>query len=497
MSQENISSKQPLIRYVNRQQMSWRAVDVERLVGDDHLARAIWTLVGRLDLGGFYQGIESSAEEGGRPAFDPQLLISLWVYAYSQGIGSAREVARRCEYDPAFQWLTGTQEVNYHTLADFRVEKQKELDELFTQVLAALSKEGLITLEQVMQDGTKIKALASTRSYQREGTIQGHLERARQRVAEMGDPRNEETSPKAKQAQARARREQQERLESALEELQKLQARKSGEKAKSETRVSTSDPQARVMKQSDGGLALSYNAQISTDAAHGLIVGVAVTQEANDSAQLLPAVDRLEQRLKKKPQQMVADGGYTTRDNIEKMAGREIDFLGAWDERRRRVGRPLRIAFRRARSSINRRRIAMFVRKASCCGHRDDIPSQTGAGRSLISTRLNSVTANVVTASPNAARKIRATVAACSVCRRLLQWLTFREKMAGAEAHNNIAAAEESWNFATRGSKASWACGSSTCGLGESAERDALGLPHLQPAALDPLEEASHRATVS
>ena len=103
MSQENATSKQPLIRLVNRQQMSWRAVDVERLIDQSHRARAIWTLVGRLDLKRFYDGIESSAEEGGRPAFDPQLLISLWVYAYSQGIGSAREVARRCEYDPAFQ----------------------------------------------------------------------------------------------------------------------------------------------------------------------------------------------------------------------------------------------------------------------------------------------------------------------------------------------------------------------------------------------------------
>lgn len=329
MSQENAESRQPLIRPINRQQMSWRAVDVERLIGEDHRARAIWTLVGRLDLKRFYDGIESSAEEGGRPAIDPQLLISLWVYAYSEGIGSARELARRCEFDPAFQWLTGLEEVNYHTLADFRVDRQQELDELFTQLLAALSKEGLITLEQVMQDGTKIKALASTRSYRREGTIQGHLERARKRVAEMGDPRNEEASPKTKQAQARARGQQQERLESALEELQKLQAHKSGEKAKSETRVSASDPQARVMHHSDGGLSLSYNAQISTDAAHGLIVGVAVTQDANDSAQLIPAVQRVEQRLMKKPQQMVADGGYTTRDNIEKMAGREIDFLGS------------------------------------------------------------------------------------------------------------------------------------------------------------------------
>ncbi|MGB6499474.1 MAG: IS1182 family transposase [Candidatus Acidiferrum sp.] len=332
MSQENASNR-PLIRYVNRQQMSWRAVDVERLIGEEHPARAIWTLVGRLDLSSFYQGIESSTEAGGRPAFDPQLLISLWVYAYSQGIGSAREVARRCEYDPAFQWLTGLQEVNYHTLADFRVEKREELDGLFTQVLAALSKEGLITLEQVMQDGTKIKALASTRSYQREGTIQGHLERARQRVEEMGDPRNEEASPKAKQAQARARREQQERLESALEELQKLQERKSGEKAKSEARVSTSDPQARVMHHSDGGLSLSYNAQISTDAAHGLIVGVAVTQAANDYGQLLPAVERIEERLEKKPQQMVADAGYTTRETIEDMAERKIDFLGSLTEK--------------------------------------------------------------------------------------------------------------------------------------------------------------------
>lgn len=329
MSQENATSKQPLIRPINRQQMSWRAVDVERLIGEDHRARVIWTLVGRLDLKRFYDGIESSVEEGGRPAFDPQLLISLWVYAYSEGIGSAREIARRCEYDPAFQWLTGLEEVNYHTLASFRVEKQQELDELFTQLLGVLSAEGLITLEQVMQDGTKIKALASTRSYQREGTIREHLERARQRVAEMGDPRNEEMGPKTKQARIRARQEQQKRLENALQELEKLRERKPAQKAKSEARVSTGDPQARVMKQPDGGLALSYNAQISTDAAQGLIVGVAVTQEANDSAQLLPAVERMEQRLKKKPQQMVADGGYTTRDTIEKLAGREIDFLGS------------------------------------------------------------------------------------------------------------------------------------------------------------------------
>src|SRR6266581_6109372 len=128
MSQENGTSKAPLIRYVNRQQMSWRAVDVEKLIGEDHPARGIWALVGRLDLRRFYENIESSAEEGGRPAIDPQLLISLWVYAYSRGIGSAREIERRCQYDPAFWWLTGMEKVNHHTLSDFRVQKKEGLD---------------------------------------------------------------------------------------------------------------------------------------------------------------------------------------------------------------------------------------------------------------------------------------------------------------------------------------------------------------------------------
>src|SRR6202165_1866520 len=110
MSQENTTSKQPLIRYVNRQQMSWRAVDVEHLIGEDHPARAIWALVGRLNLSAFYRAIESSVEEGGRPAFDPQLLISLWVYAYTQGIGSAREGAGRCGYDRGFRGRPGVGE---------------------------------------------------------------------------------------------------------------------------------------------------------------------------------------------------------------------------------------------------------------------------------------------------------------------------------------------------------------------------------------------------
>lgn len=129
---------EPLMRRINREQMCWRAVDVERLIDEDHPARAIWELIGRLDLSRYYARIECSVEEGGRPAIEPRLLISLWIYAYSLGIGAARELARRCLWDPAFEWRTGCEEVNYNVqiVADaaHRVDAAEE-----TTVTASLS----------------------------------------------------------------------------------------------------------------------------------------------------------------------------------------------------------------------------------------------------------------------------------------------------------------------------------------------------------------------
>ena len=314
------------LKRVNRQQMILRAVDVERLIEGDHPARAIGELVGRLDRSGFTAEIESVEGEAGRPAYDPRLLISLWIYAYSEGVSSAREVARRCEYHPAYQWLTGCAGVNHHRLSDFRVEPQAALDELFAQVLGVLSCEGLITLERVMHDGTKVKAQASGKSFRREQTLREHLEQARQRVGAMGDPRQEEVSARHAQARERAARERVERLERALDEVQKVA--EAGRKAQKHPRVSATDPEARFMKQSGGGYAPRHNLQISTDAAHTLIVGVRVTQSANDKGQLPPAREEVKRNLGELPRQVVADAAYTTRETILDMAARQVDFIG-------------------------------------------------------------------------------------------------------------------------------------------------------------------------
>jgi hypothetical protein len=222
-------------------------------------------------------------------------------------------------------------EINYHTLSDFRVDHQAGLDELFTQVLGLLSAGGLITLERVMQDGTKVRACAGVDGFRREGRVREHLQAAREQVAAMGDPQTD-TSARQRSAQERAKRERVVRLEQALDELEKIRQAKSGPEAKEQARASETDPESRIMKQSDGGYAPSYNVQVSTDAAHGIVVGVGVSQSASDYGELVGGVERVEKNLGERPRQVVVDGGFTSRENIVAMEEKGVDLIGSLDE---------------------------------------------------------------------------------------------------------------------------------------------------------------------
>jgi transposase len=316
---------------VNRAQVVWRTVDVEELIEPDHPARAIWALSGQLDLKGFYEPIEAVAGVAGRTPWDPRLLVSLWVYAYSRGISSAREIARRCACEPAFQWLCGLEVINHHTLSDFRVVHGPALEELFVQVLGVLSSEGLVSLERVMHDGTKIKACASADTFGGEERLRAHLAAARQQVQALAQEVQEEPT-RQQAARQRAARERQQRVAAAVQELAQIRQTKDTAKEQAAVRVSPSDPQARIMKQGDGGFAPSYNAQISTEASHKLIVGAGLSQNSSDYGELLGGVERVQHNLEDKPKQIVVDGGFTSRENILATAAQGIDLIGSFGE---------------------------------------------------------------------------------------------------------------------------------------------------------------------
>src|SRR5271156_5100793 len=204
MSTANAVTRPRLVS-VDRRQMVLRAIEVERLIEADHPARAIWELVGRLDLSRYYAAIAAVEGRAGRDHTDPQVLISLWLYAYSRGVSSAREVARRCEYEPAFQWLCALEPISHRTLSGFRSGHQAALKDLFVQVLGMLSAEGLITLERVTLDGTKIKANAGGNTFRRQETLEAHLQLAREQVRALNAQAEEEEKSASRRAAAQRR----------------------------------------------------------------------------------------------------------------------------------------------------------------------------------------------------------------------------------------------------------------------------------------------------
>jgi transposase len=318
------------LRSVDRQQTVLASIYVEELIPADHKARAIWQLVEKMDLSRFSEPLRTVEGSAGRPAWNPGLLVSLWVYAISEQITSAREIEREMEWEPGFQWLSGLVGVNHHTLSDFRVDHKAALDELFTELLTVLESAGVVNLDQVMHDGTKIRAQAGADSFRREKTLRERLKQAREVVAAMGDPRAEDTAKDRRQAaRERAGRERAKGLEAALEELAALQAEEKTEAEKAAVRVSLTEPEARVMKHGDDAKAPSYNAQISTEAKNKVIVGVHLSQCSSDAHSLMPAVEEVVKNVGRKPAQVVVDGGYTNRDNIVECAAQQIDMVGS------------------------------------------------------------------------------------------------------------------------------------------------------------------------
>jgi transposase len=318
----------PKIKPIDRKQSVFVPLDVENLVGPDHKVRAIWALTGRMDLNPLRERIKSRQGEAGQAAEDPQLLISIWIYAYSEGVSSSREVADRLEHEPALMWLAGLRTISHATLSNFRKDHKGELDGIFVQLLGMLETAGVVKLDQVMHDGTKIRAQAGADTFRREGKLRENLEKARAVVEQMGDPEAGTTAREAA-ARRRAAREQLQRLEQALEEMKRLQAEERKEEDQRKVRVSLTEPEARKMKHGDNAITPAYNAQISTDAEKKVIVGHHLSQSSSDSASLGPALDVVKQNLGREAQQAVADGGFTNRETILGMEKRGIDFIGS------------------------------------------------------------------------------------------------------------------------------------------------------------------------
>lgn len=324
-------SEPPRIVSADRSQLSWQVFDLDAALPAEHRARIIWAALERLDLSSFYDQIAARGATPGRAAIDPKILLALWLYATSEGVGSARHLARLCQRDNVYRWICGGVEPNHHTLSDFRVQHGQKLDELLTQILAALMSKGLLTLRRVAQDGMRVRASAGTKSFGRSARLRKCLTQAQAQVAALRQELHDDpagSTNREKAARERAAREREQAVARALDELAKVEKihrkRRPCRQQKSPPRASTTDPEARVMKMGDGGFRPAFNIQYATDTASRVIVGVDVTNDGTDARQMLPMLDQIEQRTHTRPAQYLADGGYATLSAIDAVEQRGV-----------------------------------------------------------------------------------------------------------------------------------------------------------------------------
>lgn len=335
---ERAGEKQGRARWVgaDRAQVAWRSVDLESLIADDHPARLLWQAVERLDLSKFYEPIKARENAAGRPATDPRVLLVLWLYATSQGVGSAREIERLTTQHIGYRWLRGEVPLNHHLLSDFRWKQAEAIDKLLTQLLGVLMHQGLITLVRVAQDGLRVRANAGTSSFRRRKKLRECIAMVRAQIEALKSERPDqsaERSARQRAAQQRAASEREQRLERALGELDKIEAqRKEAEKAggwrpKGEPRASWTDPEARKMHMADGGCRPGYNVQLATETESNFIVGVAVTNDGTDYAHATPMIEQIEERTGQRPNEYLLDGGFVSKATVDELSARKVELF--------------------------------------------------------------------------------------------------------------------------------------------------------------------------
>jgi transposase len=312
----------------------------EDTLPSDHRARLIWRVVQTVDLSAFTAKAKAVQGRAGRDVLSPSMLLTLWLYAISSGIGSARELARRTVSDEAFRWIVGDKEVGHAKLSEFRVSHGAALEKLMTDVLGVLLHKGLLSLERVAQDGTRVRASASAPSFRREATLLECREQAALHVkAVLADPDPEATEGE-RLARIAAALDYQQRVEAAIATVQTLR-----DEGKEEPRASTTDADARRMKMPDGGFRPGYNIQLATAGSElggpRTIVGVLVTNTGSDMGSVTPMLEDIKARTGKLPGQLLADAGHAKHSCVDAATRANVEVIMAIPKREQGATTPV------------------------------------------------------------------------------------------------------------------------------------------------------------
>jgi transposase len=317
---------------------------------ENHLVYFVSDVVDQLDLSKIESVYEK--EDRGQPPYHPRMMTKVLVYAYCVGVFSSRKIQKRLVEDVAFRVLAAGNQPDYRTISDFRKLHLDALQDLFEQVLKLALTAGAIKLGRVALDGSKIKANASKHkamTYKRMKDEERNLRaEVRQLLKQAKAADDEEDAHYGKENSGDELPEELNRRETRLQKIREAKraleqrAREEAQQAdkdndserkaaaeekatpEDKAQYNFTDPESRIMKGSDG-FVQAYNAQVVVEEGCQLIVAQAVTQEANDKKQVLPMVEAIETQAEQTPEQLLADSGYCSDENLKKLEAAPID----------------------------------------------------------------------------------------------------------------------------------------------------------------------------
>ncbi|MCY3777226.1 MAG: IS1182 family transposase [Candidatus Aminicenantes bacterium] len=285
--------------------------------------------------------VEARYSRRGQRAYAPRQIISILIYAYSRGVFSSRQIEQRCREDLGFMYIAGRNCPNFRVLSDFRKDHGKFFRACFKQTVALAMALGLVSLGHVSLDGSKFKANSS----KHKAMSYGRLKEKEQELCEEIEAltaqaeRCDEEEDQAYQERTGYElpedlRDKKRRLKKVREMKQALEAREEelrpGQEIEDKKQISFADPEARIMKDK-GDFEYAYNAQISVDGESQVIVGQHVSQAANDSQEVRPALEEMEDATGRLPEKLSLDNGYYSGKNLQEVSDRQVQAYVATD----------------------------------------------------------------------------------------------------------------------------------------------------------------------
>jgi len=295
--------------------------------------------------------LESRYSDLGQHAYHPKQIVSILIYAYSRGVFSSREIEKRCNEDLSFLYIAGMNCPNFRVLSDFRKVHAEFFHDCFTQTVKLAMELKLASLGHISLDGSKFKANSSKHkamSYGRlkakEEVLTAEIDALIKQAAQCDEEEDLAYKERTGYEIPEDLQHKQKRLAQIEEAKAALESREEAlhpEKAIDDKKqISFADKEACIMGKK-GDFDYRYNGQISVDSDHQIIVGQHLSQNANDKQELKPALEQVEAATGKLPDNLSADNGYLSGDNLEALDGHPVDAYIATDKGEKTAKIPL------------------------------------------------------------------------------------------------------------------------------------------------------------